>query len=242
MEGAGRTTTGTPTYPMGSFGVPYCAFLDHVRVWLDKLEKMSPPPSLTTPTRPTHSDFLLPSSALRPGSTSTLRRSPRRATTESQQSIDAPSSVLSYEDRDELIRGCEQRHGVVLWRKEEHKNFSQFWKSSEAFNRILARKGKPPPIVWGSKKQDAKWDNFDEGVKYQDGQASLLCKVCDAVIQHPSEKKNGNNGMKDHLSSKGCRLAAKGKGLQQVNLANSFYKQVSLVADQIADQALSNSS
>jgi hypothetical protein len=51
-------------------------------------------------------------------------------------------------------------------------------------------------------------------MKYQDGQASLLCKVCDAVIQHLLEKKNGNNGMKDYLSSKGCRLAAKGKGLQ----------------------------
>jgi hypothetical protein len=107
MEGASRTTIGTPTYPIGSFGVPYYAFLDHVRVWLDKLEKISPPPSLIIPTRLTYSDFLLLSSALRPGSTSTLRRSPRRATTESQQSIDAPSLVLSYEDRDELIRGCE---------------------------------------------------------------------------------------------------------------------------------------
>jgi hypothetical protein len=46
--------------------------------------------------------------------------------------------------------------------------------------------------------------------------------------------------MKDHLSSKGYRLVAKGKGLQQVNLANSFYKQVSLITDQITDQALSN--
>lgn len=127
---------------------------------------------------------------------------------------------------DELPRGGSHNE-CYKWSTNHVDAFETWWKETQWFQTNQANRKSVPN--WGSSKNAANWDHFEEGALRSTGEPKIICKRCDKVIAHTF--RIGTSAMSSHIQTAGCMKVAKGKGLKQPTVVEGFKAGVRLPAN-----------
>jgi hypothetical protein len=163
---------------------------------------------------------------------SLFTRSPRprpargSSPTSTPQSILSSPSILSTSSFKSIPENIRTHGGWVIFSQNQEHEFMTWWRKTPWYTKNEAQDNhQKSQIAWGTKKRcGAVWVFFRECAG-KSGVPRVLCSRCDSNLNHPmyktveSSSHNGMSTMKRHLKSNACAIAARKRGLPEIDWA-----------------------